>query len=94
MNALAIVLSNWFYRSSWECQFTSPVSHDTKETAAKSRFDSKINGLIWQFPICASVYKDLLVFTGKKGRWLTIVFFFTNSNLYGLFSFAIDTTNR
>ena len=75
MNTLAIALSNWLYRSSWECQFTSPVSHDTKETAAKSRFDSKINGLVWQFPICASVYKDLLVFTGKKGRWLTIVFF-------------------
>ena len=42
---------------------------------AKNRFDSKINSLVWQFPICASVYKDLLVFTGKKGRWLTIVFF-------------------
>ena len=75
VNTLTIVLSNWFYRSSWECQFTSPVSHDNKEMKAKNRFDSKINSLIWQFPICASVYKDLLVFTGKKGRWLTIVFF-------------------
>ena len=75
VNTLTIVLSNWFYRSSWECQFTSPVSHDNKEMEAKNRFDSKINGLVWQFPICASVYKDLLVFTGKKGRWLTIVFF-------------------
>ena len=75
VNTLTIVLSNWFYRSSWECQFTSLVSHDNKEMEAKNRFDSKINGLVWQFPICASVYKDLLVFTGKKGRWLTIVFF-------------------
>ena len=75
VNTLTIVLSNWFYRSSWECQFTSPVSHDNKEMEAKNRFDSKINSLFWQFPICASVYKDLLVFTGKKGRWLTIVFF-------------------
>ena len=75
VNTLTIVLSNWFYRSSWECQFTSPVSHDNKEMEAKNRFDSKINSLVWQFPICASVYKDLLVFTGKKGRWLTIVFF-------------------
>ena len=75
VNTLTVVLSNWFYRSSWECQFTSPVSHDNKEMEAKNRFDSKINSLVWQFPICASVYKDLLVFTGKKGRWLTIVFF-------------------
>ena len=75
MPFLTITLSSWLYRSSWERQQIAPSFRSSNESLTETSSKSKIGMFIWQFPLSASIYKDLLVFMGRKGRWLTLLLF-------------------
>ena len=71
---LLTALAGLIYRSSWELQQVAPTYQSpTGQTAPKSK--SSWHRFIWKSHFSPLIYKDLLVFTGRKGRWLTVLFF-------------------
>ena len=71
---LLTALAGLIYRSSWELQQVAPTYRSsTGQTEPKSK--SGWQQFVWKSHFSPLIYKDLLVFTGRKGRWLTVLFF-------------------
>ena len=71
---LLTALAGLIYRSSWELQQVAPTYRSsTSQTEPKSK--SSWQRFVWKSHFSPLIYKDLLVFTGRKGRWLTVLFF-------------------